>query len=73
MLPGFSECGEVAERLCVGLQSPFTGVQIPSSPLNIIRDSSPFANLRRASFDAKRRTASLPNIYSTSMMPAIHG
>jgi hypothetical protein len=34
-IESFFECGEVAERLCVRLQSESIGVRIPSSPFII--------------------------------------
>lgn len=34
-------CGEVAERLCVGLQNPFKRVRLPSSPFSITRSELP--------------------------------
>ena len=40
--PAFCDCGEVAERLCVGLQNPSKGVRLPSSPLtNLSRATTP--------------------------------
>ena len=40
--PAFCDCGEVAERLCVGLQNPSKGVRLPSSPLtNMSRATTP--------------------------------